>query len=704
MKYLSRPLHLFIVVMATCALSLSSRVTATTLVMPTDAELAVKARLILTARVLSLECAYDESKGMVFTYVRLSVTELLKGRLSSDEIVLREFGGETADHGTLIFGAPTFYKGEDVLLYLNTWQDGSLHVHDMAIGKFAIEREQGTGIALVRRPTTGAGVTIEKRAGRSVIERMELAGFIGEIRKTLLSQQARVRQLAEQYDREAPIREWPPEYHSKVGGKAFRPQFTIWGYPFQRWFEPDDGQSIALAVNPDRAPSDHILEDMTLAANAWSSVPSTSVRVTITGTTDTCNQAGGLSTIVFNNCDGYFNGLSDLLALAGIPDYNRTETKRVNGTHYSRAKRGHVSFNPFYHFSTRCLIQATAAHEIGHVIGLDHSYGPGYSDPPTPEQLDALMYYLVNDSRCASLRTDDINGISFIYPAGGINNGGPIITTETLPQAKYGVAYQHLVEATGGTPPYQFSLAVGYPMPGGLSISRKGVVSGTPNRTGSYVFALQVSDAVGRVSMARYVMELYEGAYASHFINQIVPRRVEPGEYFQINLHWANTGSVTWSGEINCAIASQNPPDNTIWGVSRQPLSISIISGNELEMGFHVTAPARPGLYPMQWQLRQEQEGFFGEPSTDVLVRVDDGVTPIVTGAKYKSAKGKLTVSGERFAEGITLIIDGRPASFAIADSSTLVAKRQTLAPGTHEVYVVSTSGVESAAYVFTVN
>jgi len=68
------------------------------------------------------------------------------------------------------------------------------------------------------------------------------------------------------------------------------------------------------------------------------------------------------------------------------------------------------------------------------------------------------------------------------------------ITTASLPGGTVGQAYSQTLAATGGTPPYTWSLASGS-LPPGLSLSASGgVVSGTPTTAGTYSFTAQVTD------------------------------------------------------------------------------------------------------------------------------------------------------------------------------------------------------------------
>jgi hypothetical protein len=70
------------------------------------------------------------------------------------------------------------------------------------------------------------------------------------------------------------------------------------------------------------------------------------------------------------------------------------------------------------------------------------------------------------------------------------------ITTTTLAQAKFGTSYTQVLAASGGITPLTWSLAPGSaPLPGGLSLSSAGVISGTPNAVGTFTFTVRVGDS-----------------------------------------------------------------------------------------------------------------------------------------------------------------------------------------------------------------
>jgi Domain of unknown function (DUF4082)/Bacterial Ig-like domain (group 2)/Putative Ig domain len=79
---------------------------------------------------------------------------------------------------------------------------------------------------------------------------------------------------------------------------------------------------------------------------------------------------------------------------------------------------------------------------------------------------------------------------------------GPLtITTTALPAATTGVAYSATLTATGGTPPYTWSIASGT-LPAGLTLTAAGVISGTPTATGTSSFTVKVTAGAQSVTKA----------------------------------------------------------------------------------------------------------------------------------------------------------------------------------------------------------
>lgn len=77
---------------------------------------------------------------------------------------------------------------------------------------------------------------------------------------------------------------------------------------------------------------------------------------------------------------------------------------------------------------------------------------------------------------------------------GNAPSGTPItFATGTLTAASQGVAYNATITASGGTPPYTYSLVAGS-LPGGTTLTKGGQLSGTPTGYGSFTFTVAVVD------------------------------------------------------------------------------------------------------------------------------------------------------------------------------------------------------------------
>lgn len=74
------------------------------------------------------------------------------------------------------------------------------------------------------------------------------------------------------------------------------------------------------------------------------------------------------------------------------------------------------------------------------------------------------------------------------------------ITTSAVQGATANLPYSAALSATGGQPPYTWSLSSGSALPSGLALSSAGQISGTSAFPGSYSFSVQVTDAGSRVT------------------------------------------------------------------------------------------------------------------------------------------------------------------------------------------------------------
>ena len=73
------------------------------------------------------------------------------------------------------------------------------------------------------------------------------------------------------------------------------------------------------------------------------------------------------------------------------------------------------------------------------------------------------------------------------------------ISCNNPPNGLLGIPYSHFLTATGGFPPYSFSLSSGS-LPPGLTLTPSGLISGTPTADGTYTFVAEVTDSASNTA------------------------------------------------------------------------------------------------------------------------------------------------------------------------------------------------------------
>ena len=93
-------------------------------------------------------------------------------------------------------------------------------------------------------------------------------------------------------------------------------------------------------------------------------------------------------------------------------------------------------------------------------------------------------------------------------------NGPLQIATTSLPPATVGQPYSFQLQATGGTPPYTWNkhLPKGRgALPPRLSISKGGLISGTPKKAGTYTMVVKCLQSTAHPNKTLATQELTSG-------------------------------------------------------------------------------------------------------------------------------------------------------------------------------------------------
>jgi hypothetical protein len=114
------------------------------------------------------------------------------------------------------------------------------------------------------------------------------------------------------------------------------------------------------------------------------------------------------------------------------------------------------------------------------------------------------------------------------------------------------------------------------------------------------------------------------GLYAQ-FVSQSVPSQMNSGQIYTVSVTYKNVGKGTWNSAGAFNLGSQNPRDNSTWGITRVHVPSSIAPGQIATFTFNVKAPANLGFNNFEWQLVDDNVTWFGPLTPNVRVNV---VTP----------------------------------------------------------------------------
>jgi hypothetical protein len=268
------------------------------------------------------------------------------------------------------------------------------------------------------------------------------------------------------------------------------------------------------------------------------------------------------------------------------------------------------------------------------------------------------------------------------------------VTTESVGEGALTEPFSLTFTATGGIPPYTWSISGGDPPPG-LSLSSGGNLSGTPREAGSFTFQVQVTDS-RRVSASREFSLVIVLPPLS--IGTPSASAGTTGQPYSLGLS-ANGGlpPYTWSASLPSGL-SINPATGEISGTTTEtgvvPVTVTATDsrGVSRTISFDVTF-ALPPLPPPNLT-----GGGTANPMTQPAVRV------VITGAYpvpvTVTATLTFTPEAGRDDPAVQFSTGGRTATFIIpanSDPATFPVPELPVQTGTVAGVITITLGFEAA-------
>ena len=144
-----------------------------------------------------------------------------------------------------------------------------------------------------------------------------------------------------------------------------------------------------------------------------------------------------------------------------------------------------------------------------------------------------------------------------------------------------------------------------------------------------------------KISLLIGLLLFISGLFAqnnSQFISQSAPSMLDENEAFSVSIVFKNTGSTTWTSATNYKLGTQNPQDNTFWGIgTRIALPHDVEPGEEVTFSANLITPENGG--GLQWQMVQDGVAWFGEKSDIHYINIisDLALDSLLTGSSLFS-------------------------------------------------------------------
>ena len=384
---------------------------ATTIVLPDDRSLVEKSDLIITASVLHSSSGHFEEG--IWTESALEARTVLKGDVREGEVVfVREPGGRIPGSISVVFGAPEYQTGEEVLVFLTKRSRGDYQTTDMAVGKFV----RAGGLRAWHRDLDLQGVSILEAD-------LAPSGRLRSLHDAALFEQfVRDVVLDVPTPRNAPVTE--------DGWGSLWSDFKLIAEPdVHRWFAFEEGRSVSWkSFGEADGYADGGVKELKSAMAVWTGYSAALIRYAYAGgaggTGGGLTSPNGVNEVMFGDprqeIPGTWNGSDGVVGTGG---FNAIAGPRPwtapfsGGPHQQAGARsafdiieGNLVIQDgisLLNGITSIALTEILAHELGHTLGIGHSAEP-----------TSLMHASLAGLG-PSLRPDDQLAARWLYPSDG---------------------------------------------------------------------------------------------------------------------------------------------------------------------------------------------------------------------------------------------------------------------------------------------
>ncbi|MFT4249440.1 MAG: Ig-like domain-containing protein, partial [Pseudomonas sp.] len=185
-------------------------------------------------------------------------------------------------------------------------------------------------------------------------------------------------------------------------------------------------------------------------------------------------------------------------------------------------------------------------------------------------------------------------------------------------------------------------------------------------------------------------------AHGAQFVSQSVATTMVAGQSYPVTVTLKNTGTATWNKDDAYRLGSQNPRDNTNWGLQRVVPPAAIGNGQTAAFSFTVRAPTAAGSHNFQWRMVQDGVAWFGATTPNQAISV---VQSVIKGNIDGITDGNLT--GWACSTYLDHSIDVHLYVGGAAGTGTMVGSHA--ANRSSEAAVATACSAKGAAYRFSI-